>query len=421
MLKNIKVLAISFGYPPSAYPNSIQVTRLLGHLQVSTALVCADEQNVRRDTTMEQDAGNCMVKCSRIPFYSSGLKKFSSDIAHLFYIPLWGKTPDMYRSWKTSALEAVDNFMRMNRDQTDILVTFSHPLTDHLIGLETKRRYRLPWIAHFSDPWVDNPFNRYDPLTRAVNLSLERKVLESADRLVFTSEETVDLVMAKYPKGWKDKARVLPHSFDPGLYPTPLKNSNSKLMIRYVGNFYGRRTPRPLFRALHRLLSFGTDCLENVCFELIGYMGRFTLKDSDLKVFPEGLVTIKTLVNYRESLALMVQADGLIVIDAPAEKSIFLPSKLIDYTGSGRPILGLTPQGASATLIGRLGGWVADPADVKAMSETLQSFLSFLRQNRADTCHPWGDSTVRANYEVSAVARGFGDIIQELIPGVARR
>ena len=47
----------------------------------------------------------------------------------------------------------------------------------------------------------------------------------------------------------------------------------------------------------------------------------------------------------------------LLVIDAPADESLFLPSKLIDYLPARKPILGLTPaRGASADLIRAL--WI---------------------------------------------------------------
>src|SRR5919202_1568394 len=76
----------------------------------------------------------------------------------------------------------------------DAVVTFSQPTTDHLVGLELKKIWRAPWVAHFSDPWVDNPYYATDAATRDFNLAAERAVCEVADRLVFTSEETVDLV-----------------------------------------------------------------------------------------------------------------------------------------------------------------------------------------------------------------------------------
>jgi hypothetical protein len=40
------------------------------------------------------------------------------------------------------------------------MVPFGNPMTDHLVGLSLSRKYRIPWIARFSDPWVDNPYHR---------------------------------------------------------------------------------------------------------------------------------------------------------------------------------------------------------------------------------------------------------------------
>jgi hypothetical protein len=66
-------------------------------------------------------------------------------------------------------------------------------------------------------------------------------------------------------------------------------------------------------------------------------------------------------VDYKTSLALMESADLLLVIDAPFDQSVFLPSKLVDYIGAQRPIFAITPPGTSAKLVSDLGGMVAHP------------------------------------------------------------
>jgi len=414
-LNNFKLLAISFAYPPLAYPRSIQVARLLKHLDVSTVIVCADEKYARKDLTLETNAEPKLEKCLRVPFLTSRWKNIAGSISHYLPFPLWNKTPDRYRSWNPIALKAVKNFVHYSRYNPDILVTFSQPISVHLLGLELKKHYGWPWVVHFSDPWVDNPLNKSDPLTRSVNYSLEQKVLEVADKTFFVSYETVDLVMAKYPEEWKKKVCVLPHSFDPELYPEPLKNHNSQIIIRHVGNFYRKRTPKPLFETLKCILSSNPDCLSNVCFELIGAINPLSQYKKRFASFPKGLVSIKPSVPYHESLKQMVSADGLLIIDAPAEISVFLPSKLIDYIGARLPILGFTSPGTSSRLIQNLGGWVADPNDATAMAEKLKSFLSFLRHNRSCRKSAWGKSSVRRKYEASVVAKSFKEVLWALL------
>ncbi len=417
----IKLLAVSFTYAPSALPRAVQVARLLKHLRASTVLVCADydEKDVRQDPALVMEAESFLQKSVRVPFRIPNWKARAGGIAYRFNLPVWNKTPDQHRSWKAPVLKKVAELLQETHYRPDILLTFGAPMSDHLIGLELKKRYQLPWVAHFSDPWVDNPFNSYDSLTRALNTSLERRVMTEADRLIFTSQETLRLVMAKYPEEFKVRARVLPHAFDPALFETPPSTRNSKLTIRYLGDLYGRRTPAPLFSALSRILADEPEALFDVSFELIGPTYDLQLNKLGLENLPEGLVAVKAPVTYRESLSLMANADGLLVIDAPAERSVFLPSKLIDYVGAGRPILGLTPPGTSAALINQLGGWVARPEDVDGMATAIKTFLSFLRQNR-NRGDAWGDSAIQSRYEVRNVAQTFEAILEELLASAAR-
>ena len=64
------------------------------------------------------------------------------------------------------------------------------------------------------------------------------------------------------------------------------------------------------------------------------------------------------------SLALMKNADYLFLIDAAVpsnRQSVFFPSKLAEYLGSGKPIVGLTPkQGATARILRELGHHAVD-------------------------------------------------------------
>jgi glycosyltransferase involved in cell wall biosynthesis len=58
------------------------------------------------------------------------------------------------------------------------------------------------------------------------------------------------------------------------------------------------------------------------------------------------------------------EADILLLCDAPAHESVFLPSKLVDYLPLGLPILALTPaNGSSADVIRKTGGLIVDPGD----------------------------------------------------------
>jgi glycosyltransferase involved in cell wall biosynthesis len=410
------LLAVSFAYPPSALPRAVQVSRLLKNLRTRTTLVCAhhDEKGVRKDQTLVEESEAFLAHCIRVPFEHRGVNSLMSRVAYRLHLPVIDKVPDHFRSWKPAVMHAVDSFCRARNYVPDVIATFGFPMTDHLIGLELKRRLDVPWVAHFSDPWVDNPFRREDSLTRWLNLSLENRVLEVADRVIFTSEETLELVMSKYDSSLRRKARVLAHSYDADQFPPRLNGKDGQLMIRYLGDLYPPRSPEPLFRAVAKMCNEPplSDC--NVRFEIIGQTYDFNLDAMGLRALPEGIISLKPSVKYLDSLALMANSDGLLVIDAPADISVFLPSKLIDYVGAGRPILGITPPGTAADLIGRLGGWVADPKDVPGIADALKTFIAFLHERR-DTTAAWGDADVRRGFAAATVSQEFECILDELI------
>jgi Glycosyltransferase Family 4 len=410
-----KVLAVSFHFPPANNPRAIQVARLLRHVELPTVLVCADhsDKNDRRDAEAAHGAEASLNSVIRVPFVSSATGRRASQLAGRVLHPFWELLPDQSRGWKRPVIDSLAQ--KITDWSQTTLVTFGSPMSDHLIGLELKRQFKIPWLAHFSDPWVDNPFNNYDWFTRRTNLDFERQVMEKADRLLFTSQETVDLVMAKYDRSWRAKARIIPHCYDPSQYPSNSTSNGRTLVIRFLGDMYGPRTPRPLFAALSRALSKNPSILDDVCFEFVGSMCDLDLNAMGLPDLPHGLVKLTDTVSNKESLNLMTSADGLMVIDAPAKLSVFLPSKLIDYIGAGKPLLGITPPGTASNLIAELGGWTGDPSQPEEIDRTLDNFLGFLRDRKTASQSFWGTETVRNRFVAKVVADHFQTLVRELI------
>lgn len=413
----MNLLAVSLAYPPLAYPRSIQVARLLKHTDATTVIFCADEPGVRLDKTIEPDAEAKLRGCIRVPVIQGRMSSLVDRFLFRFAPGAWSRrnlVPDRYGDWKEQVVNAIPRYIREDDFQPDVIVTFAQPFTDHLIGLELRSRLDLPWLAHFSDPWVDNPFTPFDDRARRLNLELERSVAEKADMLVFTSQETLDLFCSKYPPDLKEKARVLTQCFDTVQYEQRPRQASRPIMIRYLGNFYGHRRPEPLIAGLKELYRKRPECLENVSIELIGQGSSDDLTNL-VASLPKGLLTARSSVDYRESLDLMVDSDGLLIIDAPADLSVFLPSKLIDYIGADRPVLGITPEGTAASLIRELGGLVANPADIPQISNTLELFIEQLWGRRTGkTSDVHGTRSIRAGFSVEHVSSRFRSMLDLL-------
>jgi glycosyltransferase involved in cell wall biosynthesis len=399
--------------PPDLYPQAIQIGRLLAHMPANIGAVCGQ-------STAKAAADSSYTNFDRTLAFREAVvfqPKLTGTMAMLTrrLVPFYGRVPDEFRPWVPLAVTAVAERLRRTGYRPDLFATFGEPMSDHLVGLRLKSALGVPWIAHFSDPWVDNSFRRYEFLARFLNMRLERRVVAAADRMIFTSQETLDLVMRKYPAHWRGKAAVLPHSFDPALYPPPVR-LHGPLLIRYLGNFYGHRSPVPLFRALTLMLARDPKMLRDVQFELVGQIPKRMQKHPSLRSLPDGLVRLRSPVPYTQSLALMSQSDVLLVIDGPDVLSVFLPSKLIDYLGARVPIFGIVPPGTSAKLLTRLGAPVANPDDPEAVATALRLVLERARARRdAPDWQPWGDPAIISEFDIASVSKAFSRIVHDTV------
>jgi hypothetical protein len=239
--------------------------------------------------------------------------------------------------------------------------------------------------------------------------------MEKADAIIFVSEETRQMVMKKYPSGVRRRSSVIPHCYDPELIPTSFPSpKNSKLTFTYTGGFYyGIRTPLPLFNAIRNILEKEPDIQNFINIQIVGRLHKH-YQDAIVKLGIEKVVSAGGVVPYLESLKYIQNADVLLVIDAPSEgPSVFLPSKLIEYVGFKKPILGITPlKGASASLIKRLGGIVVAPDDIAGIEEGV---LTFYQKFKADglSDYSYSDEDI-ASYNATNTAKTLAETFDRL-------
>ena len=318
--------------------------------------------------------------------------------------------PDHFRPWAWDAGFEIARNAGLGAD--DVLVSFGQPMSDHLAGRRIARRTGARWIAHFSDPWVDSPFRNASRPVTALNRRQEVRTIEETDGLIFTSEETAELVLSNHSRNRNDRIAILPHAFDPALYPDSGARADSgPLLIRYVGNFYGHRGPAPLFRGLSLLLQDDPGAAKSIRIELVGSFESDPLNAPEASGLPAGLVRVRGSVDYVDSLRLMRESDLLLVIDAPGPSSPFLPSKLVEYLGARRPILVVSPPGPATRLAERVGGWTADPGKPAAIAAALSVAVRSASESRG---RDWGADDVAATFEASRAAERLDDFIDSV-------
>jgi hypothetical protein len=388
----------------------VQVHRLLAAAGLPVVLLRGHDPATALDPTTA--AGRCFTPLSEVlvPYHrGKGLRQRQSHWLRKGF-PVWGRRPDAWRAWVRPAVKACLRYLKLSALKPRVLVSFAFPWSDHLVGRALADSLNLPWVAHFSDLWSDWPLRGDDRWSAAFNRRLEAQVLESADLALFPTKGMAEVYMRKHPTSWRQKARVLPHLCDPAAYGPEGFRPGGERVLRYLGSLYGTRSPRPLFRALQLLLQERPRLLAGVRLEIVGEEPLGLARDPDLAALPAGLVSFAGRVSYQRSLELMQSAEALLLIEFPADESVWLPSKLVDYLGAGRPILGIAPPGEAASFIARAGGEVADPSQPAAVAAMLARYLE-----QPPPPSPWGSQAMRDEYDAGRVAGLFRDYLREVI------
>jgi glycosyltransferase involved in cell wall biosynthesis len=370
-----RLLAVSWEMPPMYGPRGTQVSRTLRELAAldwRPLAVClapnAFGPHWRDGVSVDAPRGVELIRVS-------SAEEWTAVRAVWRLVPPLRDYPDATRVWVGRATAAAVGAATAHQCQG--LITFAQPWSDHLVGLRVSRATGLPWVAHFSDPWADSPYAT--ARQRAIWRRMEARVVREAAGLVFVTAETADLVMAKYPRAWRNKVSVVPHGYDAGRRQPPetAPDAARKMRLLYTGRFYaGVRTPLPLLRALRDWSRRnGTSDALQVTF-LGPHVEEFERDAMALGL--QSIVTFRGRVPPDEAAREAERADALLVIDAPSNgPSVFLPSKLIEYLPLRKPIIGVTPEpGAASALLRRLGCPVAPPDNVAAIVSMLDGVVA---------------------------------------------
>jgi glycosyltransferase involved in cell wall biosynthesis len=405
-----RLLAVSWEMTPMYGPRATQVARTLGALVPlawQPTVVCLAP---RRGGPHWRDGRDVPLPDGVEAIRVQSPEEWTVVRAAWRLLPGLRDRPDSKWVWRDRAVKAAIGAAARRR--FDVLATFAQPWTDHVVGLSVNASTGLPWVAHFSDPWIDSPYWRGSPRQRDNAARMEAQVVRAATALVFVASEAADLVMRKYPDELRSKVVIVPHGFDRSRSSSALNGRGREGRVRlvYTGRFYdGLRTPSALLRALGKLQA---DVAVKDAFELtvVGpFVTGFEREARALGV--DHIVHFRDRVLPDEAFRIAAEADVLLVIDAPTDgPSPFLPSKLIDYLPLRKPILGVTPsKGASAALLKRLGGFVAPPGDEEAIQNVLRDIARRHRDGVLDVGPEF--DRVAGEYDIARTTAAFSDAL----------
>jgi glycosyltransferase involved in cell wall biosynthesis len=330
------------------------------------------------------------------------------------------QTP-FYARWIGRAVDAAAALHSLT--PFDLVYSRSVPSVAHMAGFWCARKFGLPWIANFNDPWIFNFFlergqsmgyaapagtdTAYPKLsrfeTRAQHFWL-RRTLQKADLITYPCKGLHDFHTSL--ADLDHAAEIIPHI---GYRPEgPSPDPNGEFRLVHAGTLGASevtgRSPKALLSGLNAFVKSTPDAATRAKLVFVGPED----KDTQALVCELGLqknVQFVGRVNYEVSLGHIFSASACLLIEANMDQGIFFPSKLADYIACGKPILSLSPRNGTVADLASRGELMRVDHDPKAVQNAITRLYSEFKTGTLGSRNP--SAQLQTELQASTVAKKF--------------
>jgi hypothetical protein len=256
----------------------------------------------------------------------------------------------------------------IGRGNVGAVVLFGPPWFSFALGPMMKRRFGVPYVVDYIDPWITassatRPFPEKAWFYHRAAAAIEPGVLRSAAHVTAVSEGILEDLRSRYP--WLEASRMsaMPYGAEPddleaalrlGLTPPDFSSDDEDVTMSFTGAVQPTSHPlvtallralgavdqsRPAARPRVRLRAYGTS-------NLTWGHGRHTILPMARELGLDHLVSeIPERIPYLQAMSVL-QACGIVLVMGSTD-AYYHASKLYPAIVSGRPILAVCHRDSS--------------------------------------------------------------------------
>lgn len=384
-----KALILAYYYPPmglSGVQRTLKFTKYMNKFNWHPTVVTAGnvgyyayDLSLLREA---QDAGveiirtnafdiNTLLgkKSTTVNIPKEFIRKTLSNLSKVFFIP------DNKKYWAKSTYTIAKNLL--NKEKFDVLFVTIPPYSSFVYAAKLKNEFHIPLIVDYRDLWYENQFSFYPtPYHKYRNKQLEYNSLKTADRIIVINRKMKEKLLVNYPFLSFDEIVIIPHGFDPEDFQVQIEEelkSKSKMRFTYSGTFYADITPEYFLKAVKKLSIERPDIVANIELEFIGLM-RDEYKKLINQLQLNEYVKIHGYIEHKEVIKKLLATDILwfMIGKNTRNADTISTSKLFEYIGTKKPILGCVPEGAAKSALIEYGAsFISSPDNVEEIKNKI--------------------------------------------------
>ncbi|MCP4567702.1 MAG: glycosyltransferase family 4 protein [FCB group bacterium] len=381
-----RVLVIAYYFPPLGMGGVQRMAKLAKYLPEFgydvTVLTVKDIRYPAYDKSLLDDlpdsveiirSGSCdPARLARfLPFSFRPGKKLS--LAAKNKGGLW---PDSKIGWKKSALKTARRLIEAQ--PPDMIISSSPPITAHLVAMELKEQYGLPWVADFRDIWESRP---------PEDLYREQKLIDKSNDLlknIADNADAVTTVNTTIATRLNSKARVIMGGYDvDDMGDIAADREDSKFVFCYLGTVGPLQPMEPFFEAVRQASAADLEFAARASFRIIGVNDPEWIMQAAARFGLDKQVELIGYLPHREALA-QASSASVSILSVPAGYSEISTGKIFDLLALPMPILASVPtQGEAEKLICKYrAGLCVEPDSPPLLAEAMLKLFRDFREGR---------------------------------------
>lgn len=398
-VEHMRILLISQSYPPMKSARALQIGKVVNALQLADCEI----------TVIAGNINNHLDNCPNNIYYIRCLKRKAckSVIGRLYSrinMECYGANPfsNWVRKGSLLGMELVESF------RPDVIFSSSTPCASHLVALNLKKNFDIPWVASFSDPWppkiMPKPYTHHAfPLLSAWQMLLLKKVLRKANAIHMPNAHAVRWMAEKTRIDLQKKAFIIPHIGSEVSADVPVDHTG---WLVHVGDLSRERISKDLLVAIREVAEAYSDCFKGLlCVGPVAPGFTHLVKKLNMEQYIRCLGTLAP----EKAMAIAKGAQAVLLIEANMKRSVFLPSKFADYVMCNCKIMAVTPKtGPVSDYVTKFGGAVLARHDRSDIAKKIRYI--FVDGNSIQT----GGTRIKNLFSEQAIARAYLKMFEEV-------